>query len=99
MKREGTYEEYRTQLSARRRPQTAAKRQAMGKKRTKPINTNAMSKDMAFHDEVEPHLAQSFPLPWLPLEWMEEEEGEGRMAASLPHAIERDWFERIVDEL
>ena len=50
----------------------------------------AKKKEQAFATEVGPHLAQPFPLQWLPLEWVEEKEGEGSMAVPLPGPEVRD---------
>jgi len=108
MKQEGTYEAYRTQLNARGWAQIPAKRQAMGKEAYRAYQheryvrrreRNRQKNDLAFLNDVEPHLAQPVSLLWLPLVWLDEEEDEGSMAAPLSHAQERDWFQQIVDVL
>ena len=103
---EGTYTEYRAQLNARWRAQTAAKRRVMGpeayralqhERYVKRRNREQAKKEQAFTTEVEPHLAQPFPLPWLPLERVEEKEGEGSMAAPLPCPEVRDCCREMMD--
>ena len=104
---EGTYEEYRAQLNARRRAQSEAKRRAMGPEAYQALQheryvkrrnrEQAKKKERAFLREVEPHLAQPFLLQWLPLEWVEEKEGEGSMAAPLPCPEVRDCCREMMD--
>ena len=99
MKAEGTYAEYQAQLNVHRRAQTVAKRLAMGPEAyrvfqhehyVKRRNREQAKKEQALTTEVEPHLDQPFLLPWLPLEWVEEKEGEGSMAEPLPCPEVRD---------
>ena len=78
MIREGTYEEYRRRLNARRRQQMAEKKRAMGiegwraLQRAKYVR-RAKSKRRKRCNWLDEHLARPFPLPWLPLEWAESE--------------------------
>ena len=61
-------------------------------------NREREKKEQAFRTEVEPHLAQPLSLPWLPLDWVEEE-GEGSMAAPLPCPEVRDCCQQMINVL
>lgn len=81
MVQEETFEEYRARLNARRREQTAEKKQAMGtegwKRHQQSVYVKrAKSEQRKKWKEPEKHLARPFPLPWLPLEWAEDEDKE-----------------------
>ena len=73
MIREGTYEEYRQRLNARRREQLAEKKRAMGikgwKEHQKAVyGKRAESERRKRWNWLEEQFARPFPLPWLPLE-------------------------------
>ena len=79
MIREGTYEEYRRRLNARRRQQMAEKKRAMGIEEWKALQrakyvTRAESKRRKRCHWLDEQLA--FPLLWLPLDWAESEPEE-----------------------
>ena len=106
MKQEGTYKAYRTRINAHRRAQTAAKRQAMGEDAYRAYqhqqymrrrDLEREKREQTFLREVEPYLVQPFPLPWVPLEWVEEKEGEGSRAAPLPCPEVRDCCRQMMD--
>ena len=78
MIREGTYEEYRRRLNARRREQLAGKKCAMGingwKEHQKALYANrAESERRKRWNWLDDHLVRPFPLPWMPLDWVESE--------------------------
>ena len=79
--REGTYEEYRRRLNARRRQHMAEKKRAMGIEEWRALQqakyvTRAESKRRKRCNWLDEHLARPFPLPWLPLDWAESEPEE-----------------------
>ena len=81
MIREGTYEEYRRRLNARRRQQMAEKKRAMGIEKRRALQrakyvTRAESKRRKRYHWLDEHVALPFPLPWLPLDWAESEPEE-----------------------
>ena len=74
MIREGTYEEYRRRLNARRREQLAGEKRAMSVRGWKEYQTavyakRAESERRKRWNWLEEQLARPFPLPWLPLDW------------------------------
>lgn len=81
MVQEGTFEEYQRWLNVRRQQKTDEKNWAMGAKGWKDYQRSRYANGVKAAKRnhwswLDDHLAHSFPLPWLPLEWMEQEEEE-----------------------
>ena len=76
MKKEGTYEAYKQRLNARRREMAAEKKRELGEEGWKALQSQRYQKrveairrqNWAWLDE---ELEHPFPLPWLPLNWVE----------------------------
>ena len=78
MKEEGTYKAYKQRVNARRRALQAERKQAMGADLWKALQSRKYERrnqrqQWRWLDE---HLERSFPLPWLPLDWVESEPEE-----------------------
>lgn len=78
---EGTYQEYRARLNARRQEQLADKKRIMGAEGWKEVQRVKYvycveSEKRRRWNWLEEQLARPFPLQWLPLEWTEHEEKE-----------------------
>ena len=96
MIREGTYEEYRRRLNARRRQQMAEKKRGMGIEEWKALQRAKYVKraESTRHKRcnwLDKHLARPFPLPWLPLDWAESEpeEEEDKVQAIRSNALQQ----------
>ena len=95
MIQEGTYEEYRRRLNARRREQVAEKKRALGVEGWKALQKKKFTRRAASHlrqrwQWLDEHLACPFPLPWLPLDWAEcEPEEEDTVQTIRVHALEQ----------
>ena len=91
---EGTYEEYRRRLNARRRQQQAEKKRAMGikgwREHQKTLYVRrAESERRKRWKWLDEHLACPFPLPWLPLHWGESKPEEDTMQTLRANALEK----------
>ena len=96
MKDAGTYEAYKQRLNARRREITAMKRQALGEAGWKALQSRKYQQRVEgirrqrwqWLDEL---LERPFPLPWLPLDWVESEpkEEEDRVQSIRADALEQ----------
>ena len=81
MKDKGTYEAYKQRLNARRREITAMKRQALGEAGWKALQSQRYQRRVEgirrqrwqWLDDL---LERPFPLPWLPLDWVDAEPEE-----------------------
>ena len=81
MKEEGTYEAYKQRLNARRRENAIEKKRMLGEEGWKALQKQRYEKRMesirrrnwSWLDEA---LERPFPLPWLPLDWVESEPEE-----------------------
>lgn len=94
MTREGTYEEYRAWLNARRREQKAEKRRTMGTEEWKELQqvryANLVEcEKRKLWNWLEEKLTRPFPLPWLPLEWTEQEHKEDTVQSIRAHALDQ----------
>jgi len=97
MKQDGTFEEYRRQLNARRRQQVAEKKKAMGPDKWKAEQKCRYAMRTANQlcqrwEWLDVHLACPFPLPWLPLDWTESdsnEEEQDKVQSIRNHALEK----------
>ena len=98
MKDAGTYEAYKQRLNARRREITAMKRQALGEEKWKALQSQKYQRRVEgirrqHWQWLDDLLERPFPLPWLPLDWVEsepEEEEEDRV-----HTIRADALEQM----
>ena len=81
MKDKGTYEAYKQRLNARRREITAEKRRVLGEEKWKALQSQRYQQRVEgirrqrwqWLDEL---LEHPFPLPWLPLDWVDSEPEE-----------------------
>ena len=81
MKDAGTYEAYKQRLNARRREITAMKRQALGEAGWKALQSRKYQQRVEGirrqrRQWLDEQLECPFPLPWLPLDWVESEPEE-----------------------
>ena len=81
MKDAGTYEAYKQRLNARRREITAMKRQALGEEKWKALQSQKYQRRVEgirrqHWQWLDDLLERPFPLPWLPLDWVESEPEE-----------------------
>ena len=91
---EGTYEEYRRRLNARRRQQLAEKKRTMGIKGWREHQktlyvTRAESERRKRWNWLDEHLACPFPLPWLPLHWGESKPEEDTVQTLRANVLEK----------
>ena len=94
MKDQGTFEAYKQRLNARRREIMAKKRRALGDEGWKALQSQKYQKRMesirrqrwSWLDE---QLQRPFPLPWLPLDWVDAEPEEDRVQTSRAKALQR----------
>ena len=88
MKEEGTYEAYKQRLNVRRRKLAAEKKRVLGEEGWKALQKQRYEKriesirrrNWSWLDEA---LERPFPLPWLPLDWVESEPEEEDTVQSL----------------
>ena len=81
MKDKGTFEAYKQRLNARRREITAEKRRALGEEKWKALQSQRYQRRVEgirrqrwqWLDDL---LERPFPLPWLPLDWVDSEPEE-----------------------
>lgn len=81
-------------------PPPQKKKQAMGEEAWKALQRvrhmeRVQAEQQTQLSWLEPHLAKSFPLQWLPLDWI----GEGCMVAPLPHSTGMDYLDLLSSEL
>ena len=81
MKDAGTYEAYKQRLNARRREITAMKRQALGEEKWKALQSQRYQRRVEgirrqHWQWLDDLLERPFPLPWLPLDWVDSEPEE-----------------------
>ena len=91
---EGTYEEYRRRLNARRRQQLAEKKRTMGIKGWREHQktlyvTRAESERRKRWNWLDEHLACLFPLPRLPLHWGESKPEEDTVQTLCANVLEK----------
>ena len=91
---EGTYEEYRRRLNARRRQQLAEKKRTMGIKGWREHQktlyvTRAESERCKRWNWLDEHLACLFPLPRLPLHWGESKPEEDTVQTLRANVLEK----------
>ena len=95
MKEEGTYEAYKQRLNVRRREIAAEKKRVLGEEGWKALQKQRYEKrvesirrrEWYWLDEA---LERPFPLPWLPLDWVESEpEEEDRVQAIRSEALQQ----------
>ena len=97
MKDKGTYEAYKPRLNARRREITAMKRQALGEAGWKALQSQKYQRRVEgirrqHWQWLDDLLERPFPLPWLPLDWVEsepEEEEEDKVHTLRADALEQ----------
>ena len=81
MKDAGTFEAYKQRLNARRREITAEKRRALGKAGWKALQSQRYQQRVEGirrqrWQRLDELLERPFPLPWLPLDWVDSEPKE-----------------------
>ena len=94
MKEEGTYEAYKQRLNVRRRKLAAEKKRVLGEEGWKALQKQRYEKRMesirrrnwSWLDEA---LERPFPLPWLPLDWVESEPEEDRAQTLRAEALQQ----------
>ena len=95
MKDKGTYEAYKQRLNARRREIAIEKKKALGEEGWQAIQKQRYEKrvesirrrNWSWLDEA---LERPFPLPWLPLDWVESEpEEEDRVQTLRAEALQQ----------
>ena len=94
MKDEGTFEAYRERLNARRREQVAAKKRSLAIEGWKALQKeNYVKRTESLHRQrwqwFDEHLDRPFPLPWLPLDWVESEPEEDTVQTIRTNALEQ----------
>ena len=94
MKDKGTYEAYRQQMNARRREIALQKKRELGEEGWKALQKERYDKrvesirrrEWSWLDEA---LEHPFPLPWLPLDWVEAEPKEDRVQTVRAEALQQ----------
>ena len=94
MKDKGTYEAYRQQMNARRREIALQKKRELGEEGWKALQKERYDKrvesirrrEWSWLDEA---LEHPFPLPWLPLDWVEAEPKEDRVQSVRAEALQQ----------
>ena len=94
MKEKGTYEAYKQRLNARRREIQAEKKRALDIEGWKALQSQRYEKrvesirrrEWQWLDE---QLERPFPLPWLPLDWVDAEPEEDRVQTLRAEALEQ----------
>lgn len=91
---EGTYKEYQARFNARRREQKAEKRRTMGSEEWKELQrvryaNRVESEKRKLWNWLEEKLTRPFPLPWLPLEWTEQEHEEDTVQSIRANALDQ----------
>ena len=78
MKEEGTYKAYKQRVNERRRALQAERKQAMGPELWRALQSRKYERrQQQLHWRwLDEHLERPFPLPWLPLDWVESEPEE-----------------------
>ena len=91
MKEEGTYEAYKQRVNQRRRALQAERKQAMGVDlwralQSRKYERRSQRQQWRWLDE---HLERPFPLPWLPLDWVESEPEENSVQTVRAKALQQ----------
>ena len=94
MKDEGTYEAYKYRLNARRRELLAERKRVLGEKGWKALQRRKYEKRVESirrqrWQRLDELLDRPFPLPWLPLDWVESEPEEDRVQTIRSDALQQ----------
>ena len=94
MKEEGTYEAYKHRLNERRRALQAEKKRVLGEEGWKALQSKKYEQRMESIRRqrwqwLDEQLERPFPLPWLPLDWVDSEPEEDPVQSVCSNALQQ----------